>query len=149
MTISKHARPHGVNCINILFVHFLYKILAPKFTKLCFGFEILAQKYLCKKTHINCWWNWLLEDNRVYPLSLAWPVKMICFRLFSRKNSIFLVSFNQIIRMYVFPQNNNFFCLDAFFTCLISKAFFRRTQHVTLLMASLLFSSMFISDVDT
>jgi len=29
----------GVNFINVLQARFLYKILAPKITKLCFGFE--------------------------------------------------------------------------------------------------------------
>jgi len=34
----------GVNYINVLHTHILYEILAPKITKLCFGFAILAPK---------------------------------------------------------------------------------------------------------
>jgi len=44
----------GVNFINILRKCFLYKILAPKITKLCFGFEALAPKILYeKRAHIT------------------------------------------------------------------------------------------------
>ncbi len=39
----------GVNFINVLHAHFLYKILEPKFTKLCFGFEVLVPKILYEK----------------------------------------------------------------------------------------------------
>ncbi len=52
----------GVNFINILRAHFLYKTLAPKITKLR---EALLYKILVPKTHfcmknarIKCWWNW-------------------------------------------------------------------------------------------
>jgi len=38
-----------VNFINVLREHFLYKILAPKITKLCFGFEVLVPKILYEK----------------------------------------------------------------------------------------------------
>jgi hypothetical protein len=38
-----------VNFINVFRVCFLYKILAPKTTKLAFGFEILVPKILCVK----------------------------------------------------------------------------------------------------
>jgi len=38
----------GVNFINILRSHFSHKILAPKITKLCFGFEVLDPKILYK-----------------------------------------------------------------------------------------------------
>ncbi len=42
----------GVNFINILQAYFTYKILAPKITKLCFGFEILAQKKFERKMRV-------------------------------------------------------------------------------------------------
>ncbi len=32
----------GVNFINVLHAHFSYEILAPKITKLCYGFEIFC-----------------------------------------------------------------------------------------------------------
>jgi len=41
-----------INFINILSTQFLYVILAPKITKLCFGFEIFGNKISYKKrTH--------------------------------------------------------------------------------------------------
>jgi hypothetical protein len=40
---------HGVDFINILRAHFSYKILAPKITKLCFGFEIFWRPNIGKK----------------------------------------------------------------------------------------------------
>jgi hypothetical protein len=35
------------------------KILVPKITKLCFGFEIFGAKILYKNACVKCWWNWL------------------------------------------------------------------------------------------
>jgi len=41
---------------------FLYKILAPKITKLCvFGLKFWHQKFCMKNAPVNSWWNWLLE----------------------------------------------------------------------------------------
>jgi len=40
---------HGVNFINVIRAHFSYKILPPKITKLCFGFEVLEPKILFEK----------------------------------------------------------------------------------------------------
>jgi len=42
-------KPAAVNFINVLRAHFPYKILAPKTTKLAFGFEILAPKNFVQK----------------------------------------------------------------------------------------------------
>jgi hypothetical protein len=39
----------GVIFINLLCLHFLDEILAPKITKLCFGLEIFGAKILYKK----------------------------------------------------------------------------------------------------
>ncbi len=50
--ILKYVKFLKVNCIchdNIICTHFLYKILVPKITMLCFGFEIFADKILYKK----------------------------------------------------------------------------------------------------
>jgi len=42
------------------FMHtFCSNILAPKITKLCFGFEIFWCQNISKKVHVKCWWNWL------------------------------------------------------------------------------------------
>jgi len=46
---SKIVWKAGVNFINVLCARFSYKILAPKITKLCFGFEVLPPKSLYKK----------------------------------------------------------------------------------------------------
>ncbi len=58
----------GVNLfINVLRVHFLYKILAPKITKLCFGFE--TRKKSCRKdfrtknARVKRWWNRPLDEQ--------------------------------------------------------------------------------------
>jgi len=48
----------GVNFINVLRAHFLYKILVPKITKLCLGLDFLAPKFCTKNARIKCWWNW-------------------------------------------------------------------------------------------
>jgi len=39
-----------VNFINVLRMHFLYKILVPKITKICFGFET----FWCQNTYKKC-----------------------------------------------------------------------------------------------
>jgi hypothetical protein len=39
----------GVNFINNLRLHFLYKILAPPITKLCFGFETFWHQNFVQK----------------------------------------------------------------------------------------------------
>jgi len=40
---------------------FLYKILAPKIAKLCFGFDIFrCQNIGAQNAHIKCWLNWHL-----------------------------------------------------------------------------------------
>jgi len=57
-------KSEGVNFINVFCMRLSYKILAPKTTKLVFGFEILAPKILCKNcAHAceKCWWNWQKE----------------------------------------------------------------------------------------
>ncbi len=41
--------PSVVNFINVLRASFLYEILAPKFTKLCFGFEFFWHQNISKK----------------------------------------------------------------------------------------------------
>jgi len=41
----------GVNLINVLRLHFLYKILAPQITKLCFGFDTFWRQNFVQKTH--------------------------------------------------------------------------------------------------
>ncbi len=46
--------PPGINFINVLCAHFLYKILAPKITKLCFVFEIFwSQNFVQKMRALN------------------------------------------------------------------------------------------------
>jgi len=40
----------GVDFINILFTHFSCKILAPKITKLCFGFEFFWHQNIGEKS---------------------------------------------------------------------------------------------------
>ncbi len=40
----------GVNFIKVLSAHFWYEILAPKTTKLCFGFEIFWRKNFVQKS---------------------------------------------------------------------------------------------------
>jgi len=81
MTRLRHS---GVNFINILCAHFLSEVLAPKFTKLCFGFEIFwrkiigakcTHKMLTKLTIGCCVWgicdeNWLIKfDSKISWLS--------------------------------------------------------------------------------
>jgi hypothetical protein len=39
----------GVNFISILRAHFLYKIVAQKISKLCFGFEIFWRQNISAK----------------------------------------------------------------------------------------------------
>jgi len=51
---NRTGLPPRVDFINILLTHFLYKILAPKITKLCFGFEIFGAKVSYQKhAHIT------------------------------------------------------------------------------------------------
>jgi len=48
-TKGKQKEKPVVNFIIVFRTHFLYKLLAPKTTKLAFGFEILATKILNEK----------------------------------------------------------------------------------------------------
>jgi len=59
LTSNERVLP-GINFINVLREHFLYKILAPKIINLCFGFEIMAPKFCTKNERVKHWWNWLL-----------------------------------------------------------------------------------------
>jgi len=63
---SSLASSPAVNFINVLLAHFSHKILAPKITKLCFGFEIFWHQNIGKKADIKCWWNWHIETHRLH-----------------------------------------------------------------------------------
>jgi len=46
--------PPGANFMFVLHPRFWYEILAPKITKLCFGFEIFWHQNIGKKMFVKC-----------------------------------------------------------------------------------------------
>jgi len=52
-----------VNFINVLRTHFLYKILAPKITKLCFAFEIFWRQNIAEKNVPEMWMKLTPDDE--------------------------------------------------------------------------------------
>ncbi len=60
----------GVNFINILRAHFIYEILAPKITKLWFGFEIFWRQNIGKNAPAKCWWNNTSKRERTHSIKV-------------------------------------------------------------------------------
>ncbi len=95
MRMYSFRRP-GINFINILCSHFLYKSLLSGFSLLRVWFWM---NFHMKNAHIKCWWNWHLIRESTDWINLD---DTICVR-FSKRKSFFSDQLEHPISLEDFP----------------------------------------------